>query len=100
MSYLTGFLFAAKVYMLLIYIFDILFAFICSGESCNNKKKDNRALKKKKKTFGHFGGLLLLFLLFQVFLPFHIQHVINVFHSKHNILVESADLLNRNKGRH
>lgn len=42
-----------------------------------------------------FWGLLLLFLLLQVFLPFYVQHVIHIFYSKHNILVQPADFLNR-----
>lgn len=53
--------------------------------------------RRRKK---HFGGLLLLFLLFQVLLPLHVQYVINVFHSKHNILVQSADLLIRKNKQH
>ena len=41
-----------------------------------------------------FGQALLLFLLLlHVFLPFHVQHVVHVFHGEHDVLVQPADLL-------
>lgn len=37
--------------------------------------------------------LLLLLLLLKVVLPLHIQHIVDVLHSKLHILVQPADLL-------